>query len=73
MENWGTLAWRKSSRCEDAGCIEIASKEDRVLVRDSKDCSGPVLQFALPEWDAFLNGVRNGEFDLLHLRRRLDT
>jgi Domain of unknown function (DUF397) len=33
-------------------------------VRDSKDRSGPVLQFTRREWEAFLAGVRHGEFDL---------
>jgi hypothetical protein len=38
---------------------------DRVIaVRDSKDRSGPVLRFRPDEWEAFVAGVRDGEFDL---------
>jgi hypothetical protein len=38
---------------------------DRVAVRDSKQQGrGPVLEFTAVEWDAFLGGVRGGEFDL---------
>jgi hypothetical protein len=33
-----------------------------VLVRDSKDPGGPVLRFSRLEWQAFLDGVRSGEF-----------
>jgi hypothetical protein len=36
---------------------------DGVLVRDSKDPDGPWLAYTNPEWDAFVNGVRHGEFD----------
>lgn len=47
-------------------CVEVAGVEDGdVLVRDTKDNgNGPVLRFTPKEWDAFLDGVRLGEFDL---------
>jgi hypothetical protein len=48
--------WRKSSRSGTNGCVEVA-------VRDSKDRNGPVLRFNAHEWEAFLAGVRNGEFE----------
>jgi hypothetical protein len=32
-------------------------------VRDSKDAEGAILRFTPDEWDAFVGGVRNGEFD----------
>jgi hypothetical protein len=35
-----------------------------VGIRDSKDREGPVLVFRPHEWEAFLAGVRDGEFDL---------
>ena len=37
---------------------------DTVDVRDSKDASSPTLQFTKAEWAAFIQGVKNGEFDL---------
>ena len=37
---------------------------DTIAVRHSKDPQGPILEFNLTEWRAFLKGVRNGEFDL---------
>jgi uncharacterized protein DUF397 len=36
-----------------------------VAVRDAKDRTGPVLQFTAAEWEAFVGGVRGGEFDLV--------
>ena len=57
-------AWRKSTRSGNNGCVEVAFVEDRVAVRDSKDRSGPVLVFTAHEWEAFVGGVRTGEFEL---------
>ncbi|MET0416143.1 MAG: DUF397 domain-containing protein [Actinoplanes sp.] len=57
--------FRKSTfSSPDAGCVEVGVTDGRLLVRDTKDPSGPVLQFTAREWDAFVNGVRAGEFDL---------
>jgi hypothetical protein len=58
------LTWRKSSRSAAAGhCVEIASAAPAVLMRDSKDASGPVLRFGTDDWAQFVAGVRGGEFD----------
>jgi hypothetical protein len=59
-----TAEWRVSSCCDLNGCVEVAVLDGRVAVRDAKDRSGPVLLFTPPEWQAFLGGVRGGEFDL---------
>jgi Domain of unknown function (DUF397) len=58
------LTWRKSSFCNSSSCVEVTGVESHILMRDSKVTNGPTLQFSLPEWHAFLNGVRDGEFDL---------
>jgi hypothetical protein len=56
--------WFKSSRSGSDGCVEVALPDaDEVLVRDSKTPHGAVLRFTGAEWDAFLAGVRGGEFD----------
>lgn len=61
-----TASWYKSSVSSYNGnCVEISHLRDgRVAVRDTKDrASGPALIFTRPEWDAFLTGAKNGEFD----------
>jgi hypothetical protein len=58
--------WRKSSRSSGGdNCVEIAIAGDGSIgVRDSKQHGrGPVLEFTPSEWDAFVGGVKDGEFD----------
>jgi hypothetical protein len=62
----GSAAWRKSTRSGPLtdNCVEIAFVAGGVAVRDSKDPTGPVLMFTASEWDAFVAGTKDGEFDL---------
>lgn len=50
--------WVKSPHSnEGANCTEIkrpSARKDLVLVRDSKNPSGPILQFSNVNWGAFL-------------------
>jgi hypothetical protein len=56
--------FRKSTFSGAGGdCVEVADGADFVLVRDSKDPGGPVLTFTLPEWKAFVAGVKAGQFE----------
>ncbi|MGH9211542.1 MAG: DUF397 domain-containing protein [Acidimicrobiales bacterium] len=60
--------WRKSSRSSGGdNCVEVAIAGDgSVGVRDSKQHGlGPVLEFTPTEWEAFLGGAKDGEFDRL--------
>ena len=63
--------WVKSSLSfSNSNCVEVASLPGGgVGVRDSKDPDGPVLRFTPGEWQAFLGGARNGEFN--HFGRSL--
>jgi hypothetical protein len=62
--NVSDAAWRKSLRSGTNACVEVAFVDGKVAVRDSKHQGGPVLEFTPLEWDAFVGGVRDGEFDL---------
>jgi hypothetical protein len=61
----GALAWIKSSlSAYNGNCVEVAGlNDDTIGVRDSKHPRGAVINFTPAEWDAFIGGVRNGEFD----------
>ncbi len=60
------LAWRKSSFSGQNGCVEAAPLRDGLIaVRDSKNPQAGHLVYNALEWQSFLAGVRNGEFDYL--------
>ncbi|GAA4595670.1 hypothetical protein BJY16_001752 [Actinoplanes octamycinicus] len=57
--------WRKSTRSGDNGaCVEVRRVDDTVEVRDTKDRTKPSHIFTLAEWEAFVGGAKDGEFDL---------
>lgn len=56
--------WKKSTRSMSNGCVEVAFVDGQVALRDSKHKDGAVLVFTPREWDAFLGGVADGEFQL---------
>ncbi|MDY0811861.1 DUF397 domain-containing protein [Kitasatospora purpeofusca] len=55
------IAWRKSSHSGNEGgeCVEVAETTAAVLVRDSKDKSGPHLTFTPAAWAAFVAYARS--------------
>ena len=62
------LAWERSG--EGDGSIEVAfplsaswARGDWVLMRVTGDATGRVLVFDRNEWECFIDGARNGEFD----------
>ena len=63
------MAFRKASAsCGNGSCVSVAITEDAVYVRDTKDIHKTTLQFTRLEWECFLKGVRNGEFELPPVR-----
>lgn len=59
----GSVEFRISSYCHQGGCVAVGTDRDEVVVRSSRIPDSPVLRFTAEEWDAFVAGVRNGEFD----------
>lgn len=58
--------WVKSSYSGITGggnCVEAAHIATATLVRNSKDRSGLAVSFTPTEWEAFIQGVKDGEFD----------
>jgi hypothetical protein len=58
------FGFKTSSFCSVGGCVEVGVHSDgKVRLRDSKIVNSAVLEFTSEEWDAFVLGVKNGEFD----------
>ena len=63
--NLSDAQWFTSSRTA-AGreCVEVAFLDGGLVgVRDSKDRARPALVFTPGEWQAFIGGAKDGEFD----------
>ena len=59
--------WRSSTESAttaSGSAVEVAILEDGVALRDSRRPDGDVLFFTPAEWDAFVGGAKDGEFDL---------
>lgn len=53
--------WRKSRRSINNGaCVEVASARAAVMVRDSVDPSGPMIQYPARTWQAFITAAKGG-------------
>ena len=55
--------WHISTRSGGGGCVEVALETPTVVVRDSKDRSGPQLAFPVRQWQGFIAAVQHGTFD----------
>jgi hypothetical protein len=60
------VRWRRSGDATrtDSAAVEVALLDGGVAVRDSRRPDGDVLFFTPAEWDAFVGGAKDGEFDL---------
>ncbi len=65
MPDLSTAAWRKSSFSNGGGdCVEVAPLDDgRIAVRNSNHPDAGVVFFTRSEMDAYIKGVKSGEFD----------
>lgn len=60
-----TNDYKKSSFCThyDGICIAVKRDKDHIIFQDTKR-PNDALRFTQKEWDAFIKGVKNGEFDI---------
>lgn len=58
------IIWHRSKASGTGNCVEVASVDGSVRVRNSRDPLGSVLSFTCQEWAAFLEDVNNGKFTL---------
>ena len=61
------LTWQKSHHSNPSGeCVEMAALPSTgIAIRNSRDPDGPALICSKAEVGAFIEGAKNGEFDLL--------
>ena len=57
------IPWRTAVKSSGGSCVKVARRDGVIMVADSKHLGGPVLSYTPQEFDAFLDGAKNGEFD----------
>ena len=57
------LFWKKSSASASGDCVEVALRDESILVRDSKNVASEILAFTFSEWHFFLAEIRAGQLD----------
>jgi hypothetical protein len=62
MEDNMKPAWRTSSYTGNGGgnCVEVGDAARVIVVRDTKDRSGPTLPFSPAAWRCFADQVKAG-------------
>ena len=55
------IAWRKSTASNSGSCVEVAVVKRSVLIRDSVDPGGGVLEVPPATWSAFVARARGAE------------
>ncbi|SCF44914.1 DUF397 domain-containing protein [Micromonospora mirobrigensis] len=56
--------WQRAEGDSSDSAVEVAFVDDLIGMRNSAEPEGPVLVFTQAEWDAFVAGAQDGEFDL---------
>jgi Domain of unknown function (DUF397) len=61
MEDQIKKGWRKSSYSGNGGgdCVEVTHIRGGIVVRDTKDRTGPMLGFAPETWRSFTDRVKS--------------
>lgn len=61
------VTWLAAPGAKQEDRIEIAYLDGgAVALRNPADPNGTVLRYTAAEWDAFMSGVHDGEFDVEH-------
>jgi predicted secreted Zn-dependent protease len=55
--------WRTPLTCNGGACIKVAASGQAILIADSKQPEGPILSYSHDEWQQFVAGIKNGDFD----------
>jgi predicted secreted Zn-dependent protease len=57
------LNWLVAQKCNGGSCVRVATRGEDIVIGDTKNPGGPVLTYSRSEWTAFVDGIREGDFD----------
>lgn len=56
--------YKISSKCSTGACVGVAFLDEKISVKNTSDDTQPSVTFTREEWQAFIAGVKNQEFDV---------
>ena len=59
------ITWYTALSCDAGSCVQVAADRDTVLVRNSRQPDGPLIEYTPEEWHEFVSGIKKGDFDNL--------
>ena len=62
-ESTEELSWHVARRCDSGACVEIGVRGEAILVRSSVDPRSRCVELSRDEWQVFIAGVKEGDFD----------
>lgn len=62
-QNLAQLSWRVARACNSGECVRVAAHGDEIVVGSTTHPDGPVISYSRAEWAAFVEGIRQGDFD----------
>jgi predicted secreted Zn-dependent protease len=60
-----SLTWHTALSCDGGACVEVAADRNAIFIRNSRQPSGPLLEYTQEEWHEFVSGIKKGDFDEL--------
>lgn len=58
-----SINWRISRSCESGACVGVARQGEFILIGNTANPDNPTSRFTVQEWNAFILGVKSGDFD----------
>ncbi len=58
-----SLTWHTALSCDGGTCVQVAADQNTILIRNSQQPDGPLIEYTSEEWLEFVSGIKNGDFD----------
>jgi predicted secreted Zn-dependent protease len=60
-----SLTWHTALSCDGGACVQVAADQNIILIRNSRQPDGPLVEYTSEEWHEFVSGIKKGDFDNL--------
>jgi predicted secreted Zn-dependent protease len=58
-----SLIWHTALNCDGGTCVQVAADQNAILIRNSRQPDGPLVEYTPEEWHEFVSGIKKGDFD----------